>query len=171
MNDDKKPSTEMKIGFQALLEEDYKLAEDSFMAALKSFEVSHTNRFECAACLNGLGQTFMIQMRLPEAENFLRQSLKIYEDHFPEDNFGLASILTHLASIYFEQKKFEKAEILYAKALPLLEKVLGEDNPTLVHMLLKGYEKNLRKLERIQEANCILSRIREINEFESDDAV
>lgn len=66
-----------------------------------------------------------------------------------------------MAALQCARKRWEKAEILYKRALEIRETLLGEDHVELIP-ILKNYSIMLRKLVREDEAKTIEQRIASI---------
>ncbi|HND07188.1 MAG TPA: tetratricopeptide repeat protein, partial [Candidatus Obscuribacter sp.] len=60
--------------------------------------------------------------------------------------------------LHCAKRRFEKAEILFKRALEIREKLLGPDDEQLLP-ILKNYAALLRKLEREEEAVRLEERI------------
>ena len=67
----------------------------------------------------------------------------------------------NLAALHCAKKRWEKAEILYKRALEIREKALGPDHADLVP-ILKNYAVMLRKVVREPEAIELEDRIAKI---------
>ena len=73
----------------------------------------------------------------------------------------MAISLSHLANIYRDDGRLEKAEELYKQAMEIREKVLSPDHPS-VAAALEDYSILLRKLGRSAEADRLDERARSI---------
>ena len=91
-----------------------------------------------------------------EAEKYALRSLSIRENHPGEDQNGLASILSNLASLYHHNLfRLEEAESLYRRALEIREKIQDADSEEMQSLLknyvdllqILGKEKQMRELK------------------------
>ena len=79
------------------------------------------------------------------AEGHLRTALRMAEELGPEDPL-LALSLNNLGLVYYAQRRYDKAEPLYQRAIIVTERALGPDHPNLAASL-----GNLAELYRTQE--------------------
>ncbi|WP_395829632.1 tetratricopeptide repeat protein [Archangium violaceum] len=92
---------------------------------------------EVAKCLSLLGLLEDAgHQDLVRAEKLHQRALSIYEATLGEDHPDVASSLNNLASLYFDQGRYEQAEPLLQRALAIHEATLGENHPRLADVLL-----------------------------------
>jgi tetratricopeptide (TPR) repeat protein len=77
------------------------------------------------------------------------------------DHPNVAASLNNLASLYYAQGAYAKAEPLCRRSLALREKALGPDHPD-VALSLENYAALLRKLDRTAEAETMEVRAKVI---------
>jgi tetratricopeptide (TPR) repeat protein len=89
-----------------------------------------------------------------QAEEFLQQSIAIYERTLGPEAPSLSDPLLNLATLYVSEKRYSEAVELYRRAMPLRERMWGADHPKLAEPL-ENYALALRKIEEYAEAEKI----------------
>jgi tetratricopeptide (TPR) repeat protein len=77
------------------------------------------------------------------------------------DHPHVATSLNNLAGLYYAQGQYAQAELLYQRALAILEKALGAEHPHIA-IALENYAELLRKLKRSTEAAPLEARAKAI---------
>jgi len=77
-----------------------------------------------------LGSYLLERHRTAEAEPYVRQALRWYEQHLGETHPHTAASLNNLAALYKSQGRYADAEPLYQRALAISEHALGQRHPT-----------------------------------------
>lgn len=118
---------------------------------------------EAALVLHWIGAYFLARARSQEAEQFLQQSLVLWEKHLDRKHPEMATILNSLARWRQRQGREEEAEALLRRALSITEQQLGPDHPdtaTILNRLAGSYN----HLGREEEAEALLRRALSIRE-------
>ena len=107
----------------------------------------------------GLGEIYLRQNRVDDAESLLRRALAIREKKFGPGHGSVADVLNNLATLYTNtnQSRLAEAETLYQRVLAIKEKTLGPDHPAL--SLVLGNLGQLRVLQnRFADAAVLIKR-------------
>lgn len=140
------------------------VAREALRVAEETFGPEHTN---VAMSLEFLAALYDAQGRYADAEPLNRRALAIFETSLnPADATTpgvLASALQSLAIAYVRQGKYEDAEPLHKRVVAIMQDALGPDHPD-VAMALDNYALLLRKLGKVQEAQSMEVRSRQIRE-------
>ncbi len=118
---------------------------------------SRTQRNEVGWSLTGLGHLHLRHGRLPEAAEYYKRALT-----FDDNADDMSSDLSNLASVYDWQGKYEEAERLYKRALPIQEKLGG--NGAGVATLLNNLATLYARQGRYAEAEALYLRARPVYE-------
>uniref|UniRef100_A0A7S1HMI9 MYND-type domain-containing protein n=1 Tax=Hemiselmis andersenii TaxID=464988 RepID=A0A7S1HMI9_HEMAN len=129
-------------------------------------KLGRDNPFVGLACLN-LGSTLREQRRLPEAEEWLLEGLRIFLLEGGEQSPMVASARVNLGSVCRDQGRLDEAIALYKKALRTINRLdaggdmAGSKADVLANMGNTFARQNLhdRALESLQEAHDIYSRL------------
>ena len=106
------------------------------------------------ALVNKETKAYPSPSELPKAESRLQNAQ------------GYAARLNNLTSFYFAQRRYEEAEAQYQHALNILEQEFGQNHFT-IGMVLESYARLLRRINRIDDAEKIETRIKIIKEATS----
>lgn len=82
-------------------------------------------------------------------------------DSFPlgPEHPDVARSFKNLAAVSYRQKRYQEAELLYRRALAILESSLGTKHPEFATSL-QNYAETLRKLKRQEEAVEVDGRVK-----------
>lgn len=109
----------MDDGHRAHLDGRYQLAEKLYMLALTGLEAS--SELDALAQLFSLiGDLLAEQGRIADAEEWYRQALNIFDEHYPERIIDLAVIIKSLSEVCRAQSKFHEADRLRNRCNTLL---------------------------------------------------
>ena len=100
----------------------YRDAETTFLAIDAAFLHRIGNLVALAQRANNLGQVYLKQKRLEEAERALRHALTLWQQ--TEDRINLANTLGSLAEVLVLQENFSQALLSYEEAIPLFSPFL-----------------------------------------------
>lgn len=118
-----------------------------------------------AIAMYGLGRTNIKLCRLNEAEKWLKQSITVREKVADNDEAKITQNLSELARLYTAQERYKEANVLYERSLPLLYQMKAErSDPIELANHLDEYEKSLRQLERLSEADATSIKSKELRE-------
>jgi tetratricopeptide (TPR) repeat protein len=92
-----------------------------------------------------------------EAEPLYQRALTITEQQLGSDHPNVATILSNLAELYREQRRYGEAEPLYQKALVILEQQLGCDHPDVARNL-NNLAEVYREQGRYEDAEPLYGR-------------
>src|SRR2546422_10876072 len=90
---------------------------------------------DAANRLTGLGERYIEQHALADAEAAFRGALAIVEAALSPTDPRLADSMTALADVRSERRDFAGAETLYRRALPVVETADGAENPPIARPL------------------------------------
>jgi len=153
--------------YQAILPSQYEYAERLFLRAVDGLRPLASSDLHYALGLSGLGQVYLLQGRLEEAETVFRQALTHYERDFIDDAFGRFSTLCHLGSVKLAQGSLQESRFFYEQGLKVGEEDLMDQKIVLAHACLQGYADVLDQLSVVHEAQAIRNRIESILNSES----
>lgn len=85
------------------------------------------------------------------SERFSNECVTIYEKLNGVNSIEVANAVHNLATVYHVQRKYEKAEPCYERAMKLKQALLGGDHPETVRVL-KSYSELLRTTHREEQA-------------------
>jgi tetratricopeptide (TPR) repeat protein len=100
-----------------------------------SNDISSEINLDLANALVGLGSVLTYKGQLKESENYIRYSLKIYQEVLGDNSPNTASSYNHLAILLNDLQRFEEAEIFCLKALDFFRENVGEDHPSYLRQL------------------------------------
>jgi tetratricopeptide (TPR) repeat protein len=134
-------------------------AESLLLAALN-------NRDGCKAetlltVTTNLGARYAGQRRYYEAEPLFREALELAKKVKGENHFEIPFYLSNLAVASGGLGKADESESLFKKAIARLEEIWGKDGRPIARVL-KGYANLLRSENRIEEADEVDKRAKEI---------
>lgn len=117
-----------------------------------------------------LSESYAKQGKYTTAIAMLKRSLELQE-HMPSiDRTAITESLLKLARLYVNQHEYEKAELLYARALSMAEKVWTPNSEKLL-LLIREYAKLLRTMNFTEKATALELRTKIIrshgNTFDS----
>ena len=81
---------------------------------------------DLAQYLQDLSEIYLLQNRLPLAEQTLGKVLKVANDRYGEDSPQAADAFKDLATLYFQKGQLSKAETYFNKSLSIKSKSFGE---------------------------------------------
>lgn len=116
---------------------------------------------ELAAAYRSLGIVYYYMHQGAKAEPLLVQAWEIDKQMVGEESATCAGDLSNLAKVFEDQKKFDKAETYYRRALAICEKVYGRTDRRLVNRL-KNLADFLHRQKRSVEARTLDRRAREV---------
>jgi len=111
--------------------------------ALREAETAESTGLERAELYNGWGSLYLVEGKLPAAENEFQRAREIL-DGMPKPGADLAVVLHNLAAIEMRTGRYGEAHRHSERAMALWEKTLGPDHPDLI----KGWA-SLASLEYI----------------------
>lgn len=107
----------------------YQRAEDLLRTAVAiRRKVSGPESAETAASLNNLGRAYIVQNKLPEAEQADSEAYSIRQKIFGPDNADTATSLNDLSSVYRQEGKLKAAETMARAALAVRQKLSTGDS-------------------------------------------
>jgi serine/threonine protein kinase/tetratricopeptide (TPR) repeat protein len=108
---------------------DYRRAEDLLDAAVTiRRKVSGPASAETATSINNLGLAYMVESKLPEAEQSYREAYNIRQKIFGPTNAQTAASLNDLSSVYRQEGKLTEAESMARTALAVRQKLSTGDS-------------------------------------------
>jgi tetratricopeptide (TPR) repeat protein len=108
---------------------DYRRAEDLLDTAVAiRRKVSGPASVETATSLNNLGLVYMVESKLPEAEQSCREAYNIRQNIFGPDNAQTAASLNDLSSVYRQEGKLTEAESMARTALAVRQQLSTGDS-------------------------------------------
>jgi serine/threonine protein kinase/tetratricopeptide (TPR) repeat protein len=108
---------------------DYRRAQDLLDAAVAiRRKVSGPLSAETATSINNLGLAYMVESKLPEAEQSYREAYNIREKIFGPTNAQTAASLNDLSSVYRQEGKLAEAESMARTALAVRQKLSSGDS-------------------------------------------
>lgn len=118
-----------------LREKKYSEAETLFKQSLTLAEKAKApGRSVVLMDLNSLGTLYIAQSHYAQAETYLKRVIALLDSNTSDEVVNrkfLPTALDNLAVVYRNTKKFDQAEALYKRAIPLWEKLAGpEDSDT-----------------------------------------
>jgi tetratricopeptide (TPR) repeat protein len=121
----------------AELERDTKNWDASEQAWNRAAEVARQHAYKGgeAACIRGLGQTWLDRKNLSRAEPLLKNALALYESEGLRDDGQIAVTLTSLGDLYLAEDKTGMAEETLGRALAIDERTLGPTHPQVALVL------------------------------------
>jgi tetratricopeptide (TPR) repeat protein len=96
----------------------------SFQEYFGNLEESHRE------LLSNVGWCFKVNGKYAEAEQMLRQTLKLRKKVLDEKHPSTLDSMNNLAIVLDSQGKYEKAEQMHRQTLTLMKKMLGEEHPS-----------------------------------------
>ncbi len=148
------------LGVTLRLEERDQEAYALSLRALAIAKASNDKRL-LATVLNGLGLALWNEPA--RAEPVLRRSLALFEQADGDDSLDTAKVENNLASLYSNQHQHAKALELMTRALPLYEKYLDPEDPSLALALANMFA-ILSEQRRAEEGEPYLRRAIAIGE-------
>ncbi|MDF1663555.1 MAG: tetratricopeptide repeat protein, partial [Planctomycetota bacterium] len=122
--------------------------------------VSHWKSAECQLLLGVFQQK---KKELPKAYFYYLGALKIYVKTFDSGHPRLITAYASLGDVSLDQKKFERAEKIFQRALKTGEKTLGKESRLLLP-ILEGFQKALKKVGKRSEAKSMKERAAKLRE-------
>ena len=134
---------------------DYETAKSCF---LKSFEIRKNlpdvKPLDLTQSLVNLGAISIMQRQLPEAESYLKQGLKRYQEEIRTDHTDIAHTLKNLGVLYLNMGNLDMATSYHLESLHMYERLLGPNHPDVARAIIglsRIYLKN-RDWEKAKEA-------------------
>jgi tetratricopeptide (TPR) repeat protein len=90
-----------------------------------------------------------------------QQSLAILTQRFPAPQADIGRATANLAEVYVREKRFTEAASAFDRALTILERTLGPDNPELVPTM-EHYSQVLRAQQDFAKAASLEARVMKI---------
>jgi tetratricopeptide (TPR) repeat protein len=118
---------------------------------------------QALSCRYGLAALCHAQGRWGEADNLLRENIRLYEQAEVAEywaaphQINLASSLSLLATVCCEQGAYREAELLLQRALAIKEERMGPEHPH-VAWLLEQYSRVLQVAGQLAEAGSLEAR-------------
>lgn len=88
-----------------------------------------------ATCLGNLGDFLAQRGKFDEAEEMLRESLRLRQIIFPELHPHIAMNLLSLACLFMFRGEYDESEEYFESALDLYKKIYGEEHPSIARCL------------------------------------
>ncbi|MBY0525914.1 MAG: tetratricopeptide repeat protein [Gemmataceae bacterium] len=124
-----------------------------------------TEHLDVATTCHSLARVCHGQKKYKEAEELANRALAIREKELGKEHRVLAATLHLLGNVARDQGK-DTAEASYRRAIAVLEKAGGGQQPSLAP-ILDDYAALLRSLKRTDDANALSERARRIREMAS----
>jgi tetratricopeptide (TPR) repeat protein len=134
------------------------LAEDALARAL---QLPVSNDAVVSSCLYQLVIVHYGRQDLSRAEDLYRQSLEQAERSGYDDMIAASS--HGLADLYFKQKEYDSAKVLYEKVLPMWQKLGGPDHRGAITALYRLANIALDELN-LGEAEVLIRRVLALEE-------
>lgn len=110
----------------------YSKAVESYEKGL-SLAVKRSMTSMEAKILNSLGSVYVETENYRKGGNYVKDALKIYEDHFPERQDEICLLLTNVGNIQLELKEYDAAFGNLKRALQINEKIKNECRYPLIY--------------------------------------
>jgi tetratricopeptide (TPR) repeat protein len=118
------------------LKGEYAEAEEPLMRCLTNRIKHQASNAMIASAKQGIGELFLSEGKLKEAEQYIEDAFKMVSAEFSQDNPGWAEHAFSLGSLRRAQKRYEEGESILTQAVDVFQKKFGPMNP----MLLEGLE-------------------------------
>ena len=115
-----------------------------------------------ATCYNNLGLIYASQKKFKKAKDLYDKANDLATKRYGKENPLTATILKNLSDMYMDSGEYEKAGPPMKESLAIVEKALGP-NHSMTANCLKRYAKVLRKNNRMEEAEKLEERAKEID--------
>lgn len=149
------------IGLTYYALRDYDQALDFYFQALSIYEQTlSNNHINCTSVLNNIASVYTIQKKFSEAEQKFLEALKIQQQILEKTDPDIALTLVNIGCLYYLMSKQQQAIDSYKEALCIYDNSPLPSNHHKIILLLKDYSTVLLKLNRTDEAQPLLERIK-----------
>lgn len=108
-----------------------------------------------------LGNSYYLIGEFERAEHYLNESLRHYRQVLGDDNLYVSLVLGHLAETAAADGDVERADSLFALALPMKERFFGDNRAEVGYTLIR-YGHHARMQGRLSEADSLLDRAEQL---------
>lgn len=125
-------------------------AERAFEQALDCAERDNANAEVRLQCLSNLGLSYVGQKNFSMAESTFKQAVVLAEKQYGNTNPQVSKHLESLAAVYALERKGAQSQAFFRRALPIRDKIAGNDLSDTLTMDIDSYRGDVRrKVQRV----------------------